>query len=454
MSNPIENGTRESWGSRIGFILATAGFSVGIGNIWRFPYLVGQYGGAVFIIVYLLVLFVLGIILFTAEISIGRAGRANASQSFKNITGDPKTKWSLIGILGLIAVGIIASFAPVVIGWSLAYLFRSLAGTFSGLGVEEIGGFFQSFIGSYECIIWSLVVMVLTTLVVTQGLKKGIERMNKILMPGLFSILLILLIRALTLPNAAIGLEFYLRPDLTKLGWDTLFAAMGQVFFSVGIAMSVGLVFGSYLSKDYAIPPEASKIAFIDTAVACLAGLVIVPSALAFGINPGAGPGLVFVTMPNVFNNMPLGNIVGAAFYLMFFIAGFTSEIASVEAIASWVTEQFDIPRNRAVPILSSICFLISVPCALGMGIWSGVSFFGRDILGTLDFIASNICLPIGAMLMTFFVVHKWGFDNFKKEANTGKAGFIMVEDWWHPLLKYIIPIIVFIIFINGLGLL
>jgi len=444
---------RESWGSKIGFILSTAGFSVGIGNIWRFPNLVGQYGGAVFIVVYLIFLFLFGIILFSAELTIGRAGQANATQLFAKITGKPKSGWSVIGGLGLIAVAIICSYAIAVVGWALAFVFKSLAGSYSGMGADEIGKLFGGFIGSYESILWSLAVTVILVLCVAQGLRKGVERVSKVLMPGLFIILFILLIRTFTLKNAWEGLAFYFRPDFSKLSWDLMFAALGQIFFSIGIGMGVGLVYGSYLSKESSIPTECSKIALIDTGVAMFAGMVVVPSAMAFGIDPGVGAGLAFVSMPNVFNHMVMGRIVGTGFYLMLFIAGLTSIIAGTEALTNWITEHCSWQRKQAVYAVAAVFFIVSVFCTLGFGPWSSFTIAGKDILSALDFFASNLCLPIGAFLMTVFVIYVWGFDKFKAEANTGIPGFLMVGSWWKFFLQFIIPIFLVVIFIKGLGI-
>lgn len=446
--------TRESWSSRLGFILATAGFAIGLGNIWRFPYLAGTNGGAAFVVVYLILAILVGIPLITAEISIGRKAQATPLVGMWRLAGSPRSPWSMIAWLGLLAAFLILSYYYVIMGWVVAYVGRTAAGSLRGAESATVAESFQRFIGNTgEVMVYGVAVLLLTGLVVTRGLRQGVERAAKWLMPVLFVFLLVLAVGSLTLPGAVKGLVWYLRPDWSHLNASMILTALGQVFFSVGIGMAGAFVMGSYLHpRESDVPGGAATVVAFDTLAALLAGLVIFPAVFAFGLAPDSGPGLLFVTMTNVFARAPAGTLAGAAFFVLVFIAGFTSIIAVVESLAATVHETWGVRRPVATWGTLGAALIFGIPSALSFGPWSDVHLFGMDFFTLVDWIAVKICLPVGGLLIVLYAAWAWGFDRFREETNVG-AGRVTVQLAWRPFMKLVIPVAVAIVTITGLGL-
>jgi NSS family neurotransmitter:Na+ symporter len=443
---------RESWSSRLGFILATAGFAIGLGNIWRFPYLAGTNGGGAFVVVYVVLAVLIGIPLITAEISMGRQAQATPIVGIRSLTGSPTSPWTLIAWFGLLAAFLIESYYFVILGWAAAYVVKTGTGGFAGAGTDQVSGAFTSFIGGTgEVLLYAVGVMLLTGFVVSRGLRSGVEAAAKWLMPVLFLFLILLAVRSLTLPGAMEGLAWYLKPDWSKVNAAMILTALGQVFFSVGIGMAAAFVYGSYLEpKRGDVPGGAATVVAFDTLAALVAGLVIFPAVFAFGLPPDSGPGLLFVTMTNVFAKAPGGSIVGAGFFLLVFIAGFTSVIAVLEGLASTVHETWGIRRPVAIWGILAALFVLGVPSALSFGPWSDVTLFGMDFFTLVDWVAVKICLPIGGLLIALYAAYKWGFARFQADTNVG-AGRITVQNAWKPFMMVVIPVAVAIVTIVGL---
>lgn len=430
---------RESWTTRFAFILATLGFSAGIGNLWRFPYLVGKYGGGIFLLFYLLVVFLIAIPLFSIEITLGKATRKDPVGAYKALA--PKSHWFLNGYLNIATMVLIAGYASIIVGSIFAYIFKTATGVFSGMSSEQTAIYYGEFISNkYEVIFWTLITIGILIFILRRGLNKGIEVANKIMMPSLFFVLVILIIRALTLPGISEGLKFYLKPDITKFTWEGALAAIGQTFFAIGVAMAAGLVYGSYLPRESKhVVSNAGIIAVSSTLIAFMAGLIIFPSVFAFSLDPAAGPGLTFITMPNVFNQMPAGNLFGTLFYILFFLAALTSFIGAYEAIIAWLRDQYRVPRAKGVWITASGVLGIALISA------SSTKFFNLA-----DYVANNIFLILGALLMAIFVGWIWRIPNFAKEAGIKSAKAISV---WSFLIKYLAPIIIIISWLTQSGI-
>jgi NSS family neurotransmitter:Na+ symporter len=435
-----EVGTRESWTSRFAFILATLGFSAGIGNLWRFPYLVGKYGGGIFLLFYMLVVFLVAIPLFSIEITLGKASRKDPVGAYKTLA--PKSYWFLNGYLNVFTMILIAGYASTIVGSIFAYIFKTAKGTFSGLSSAQVSEYFHAFVlDKLEVLFWIIVTIAMLVLILRRGLNKGIELANKIMMPSLFFILLVLIVRVLTLPGVSEGIAFYLKPDISKFTWEGALAAIGQTFFAIGVAMAAGLVYGSYLPKDSKhVISNAGIIAVSSTVIAFMAGLIIIPSVFVFSLDPAAGTGLTFITMPNVFNQMPAGTFFGTLFYILFFLAALTSFIGAYEAIIAWLRDQFKVPRERGVWITGIIILIIAAATSIS------------DRLFILaDFIANNVFLVLGAILMAVFVGWVWKIPNFGQEAGIKSKSTLKL---WTILIKFLAPIVMVVIWLFNLGLL
>jgi len=430
---------REVWTTRLSFIMAVLGFSIGIGNLWRFPYLVGKYGGGVFLAFYLLVVLLLTIPLFTVEIALGKATRRDPVGAYKTLA--PKTPWVLNGYLNVVTMILIAGYASPILGYILAYTFKTAGGTFSRLPSSEIAGYFSRFVSNrLEVVAWTLATVIFLVLILRRGLNKGIERANNIMLPALFLILVILIIRAVTLPGVSKGLAFYLKPDISKFSWEGAVAAIGQTFFAVGVAMAAALVYGSYLPKESRkVVANSTIVVLASTAVAILAGLIIFPSVFSFGLDPASGFGLTFITMPHVFNKMPAGAVFGTLFYVLFFLAAVTSFIGGYEAIIAWLRDQHRIPRNKGVWITGLGVMAIAVVAA------SSGAFFKAA-----DYVANNIFLILGATFMAVFTGWVWKIPNFAEAAGIKSRGAIRL---WTVLVKYVAPVIMVITWLSQLRL-
>ena len=447
---------RERFSSRLGFILISAGCAVGLGNVWRFPYITGQYGGAAFVLVYLIFLVLLGLPIMVMEFAVGRASQKSAARSF-HVLEPAGTKWHLQGYACMAGNYLLMMFYTTVGGWMAAYIFKTLTGEFKGLDSDGVAAVFNDMLARPGYMtFWMVLVVLLSFFICSLGLQKGVERITKAMMSCLFLILLILCIRSVTLPGASEGLRFYLIPDFTRFTengvGNTIFAAMGQAFFTLSLGIGAMAIFGSYIGKDRSLTGETINICLLDTLVAFLAGLIIFPSCFAFGVDPGQGPGLVFITLPNIFNQMVGGRIFGVLFFVFMTFAAQSTIIAVFENIISFSMDLFGTSRKKTVLINGIAIILLSLPCVFGFNIWSGFQPMGAGstIQDFEDFIVSNNLLPLGSMVYLLFCTSRygWGWKNFLAEADTGKG--VKFPAWARVYVSYILPLIVLFIFIMG----
>lgn len=447
---------RERFSSRLGFILISAGCAVGLGNVWRFPYITGQYGGAAFVLVYLIFLVLLGLPIMVMEFAVGRASQKSAARSF-HVLEPAGTKWHLQGYACMAGNYLLMMFYTTVGGWMAAYIFKTLTGEFKGLDSDGVAAVFNDMLARPGYMtFWMVLVVLLSFFICSLGLQKGVERITKAMMSCLFLILLILCIRSVTLPGASEGLRFYLIPDFTRFTengvGNTIFAAMGQAFFTLSLGIGAMAIFGSYIGKDHTLTGETVNICLLDTLVAFLAGLIIFPSCFAFGVDPGQGPGLVFITLPNIFNQMVGGRIFGVLFFVFMTFAAQSTIIAVFENIISFSMDLFGTSRKKTVLINGIAIILLSLPCVFGFNIWSDFQPMGAGstIQDLEDFIVSNNLLPLGSMVYLLFCTSRygWGWKNFLAEADTGKG--VKFPAWARVYVSYILPLIVLFIFIMG----
>ncbi|ARU62884.1 sodium-dependent transporter [Tumebacillus avium] len=426
-----------------GFILAAIGSSVGLGNMWKFPYITGMYGGAAFFLIFILCLALVGLPILLAEMVIGRGGRGNAVSSFHNLS---KTKWwGYFGFLSVLSAFAIMGFYAVVAGWTMNYAFTSLTGNL--FENPDYTASFLSFAGGNMPIFWTIITLIITCWVVAKGVAGGIEKFNKVLIPGLAVILVILMIRALTLPGAGEGVEFFLMPDFSKLTAESALVALGHAFFSLSLGMGAMLTYGAYTSKKQSLGKAAAAVAGGDLLYAFVAGLIIFPTVFSYGIAPGQGPGLAFMALPAAFAAMPLGNLFGFLFFFLLSIAALTSTVSLVEVPNAYLMERFKWSRAKSATIVTLIIFAISIPASMSMGILSDNLLFGKTFFDLLDFVASNIFLPIGGLVVTLFTGYAWK----RAGEEAGLSGF-----WynaWMFCLKYIAPIMVIVIFLYSIGI-
>ncbi len=447
---------REKFSSRLGFILISAGCAIGLGNVWRFPYIVGAYGGAAFVLIYLLFLVVLGLPIVVMEFSVGRASRKSAALSFEVL--EPKgSKWHLAKIIALAGNYILMMFYTTVGGWMILYFLKMLKGDFTGLSAEAVAGEFNGMLANPGLM---MVFMVLTVLicfgVCALGLEKGVERITKAMMLCLLCLMVVLAVHSVLLEGGADGLTFYLKPDFGKMAeaglGEAVFAALGQSFFTLSIGIGALAIFGSYIGKEQRLTGEAINVTVLDTLVAFMAGLIIFPACSAYNIEPTAGPPLIFITLPNVFNHMAGGRIWGSMFFLFMSFAAFSTVIAVFQNIISFATDLTGCSVKKAVLINIVAVIILSIPCVLGFNLWKDFMPLGEgtNVLDLEDFILSNNLLPIGSMVYLLFCTSRygWGFKNFLAEANEGKG--VKFPAWARVYVSYILPIIVFAIFIQG----
>ncbi|MDR0469479.1 MAG: sodium-dependent transporter [Peptococcaceae bacterium] len=452
----LSSDNREKLSSRIGFILLSAGCAIGLGNVWRFPFITGRYGGALFVLIYLVCLVLLGVPVMTMEFAVGRASRKSVARSFHEI--EPAgSKWHIFSWFGMAGNYLLMMFYTTVAGWILAYVTYTARGAFAGLSVEAIGDIFGGLVSSPTgCVAWMIVVTLIGFGVCAIGLQKGVEQVTKTMMSALFVILLILVVRAVTLPGAAEGLKFYLIPSLDGIrqygAAEVIFAAMGQSFFTLSLGIGSMAIFGSYIGKERKIMGEAINVTLLDTLAALLAGLVIFPSCLAFGIAPDAGPPLIFITLPNIFNMMPFSQLWAFLFFLFMFFAALSTVVAVFENIVSFAVDITGMPRRKACLINCAALIVLALPCALGFNAWSGIQPMGEGtvILDLLDFIVSNNLLPLGALVYVAFCSFKigWGWDKFLAEANEGSGATFPM--WLKYYCMIAMPIIILSVFIFG----
>jgi NSS family neurotransmitter:Na+ symporter len=442
---------RDRFTSRVGFILASAGSAIGLGNIWRFPYQTGTNGGGAFVLMYLSMVFLVGVSLLLVEFSIGRHGGANAVDSYRKIN----RKFAWVGYLGVFTSFVILSYYSVVGGWTLYYTFQSALGKLGDLAPDQMGNFFGAFISSPSTpIFYHFLFMFLTFAIVVRGISSGIEKYNKILMPALFIILIVLVIRALTLPGAMKGVAWYLMPDVSKLTGGALVSAMGQAFFSLSLGLSVMVTYASYLSRGENLIRSAVTVAVADTSVAFLAGLVVFPVLFAFGGEPAGGPGLVFVSLPAIFAKMPFGSFFATVFFLLVAVAALTSSISMMEVAVTYFVERWKLSRMKMSLIYCAVCFLLGIPASYSFGIWKGIHFFGMGIFDLLDYFVSNVSLPLCGLACTVLAGWFWKRKDVLDEVtNNGTLDFSL-SNVWYGLVRYVIPVVVAVIFLNAVGIL
>ena len=450
---------RENFKSRLGFILIAAGCAIGLGNVWRFPFITGQYGGAAFVLIYLFFLLVFGFPILVMEFAVGRASRRGVGCSFK-VLEKPGYKWHNAGIPMIAGNYLLMMFYTTVTGWMLFYFYRMVTmGDLMDMTPAEVGAEFTNMLGNGSLLTFWMVVATFAGLaIVALGLQRGVERITKTMMSALLVIMFILAVRVLTLPGAGEGLKFYLLPDFARLKeaglGEVVFAALGQSFFTLSLGIGSMSIFGSYINKKHSLLTEAANICILDTGVALIAGLIIIPSCFAFGLKPDAGPGLIFATLPNVFAQMPAGRICGAAFFLFMAFAALSTLVAVFENIIAYWMDAHNVERQKAVRWNFIAIVLLSLPCALGFNVLSGFEPFGPGscVLDLEDFLVSNTLLPLGSLVFVLFCNSRygWGQDNFFAEADTGKGMKFPKHAVLRFYFKWILPIIISVIFVLG----
>ena len=447
---------KENLSSRLGFILLSAGCAIGLGNVWRFPYITGKYGGAAFVLIYLFFLFALGLPIVIAEFSIGRASSYSIGKSL-DVLQKPNTKWHWFKYIAYAGTIILMAFYANISGWILNYLFKIVKGDFMNLTPEQIGAGFGNMVSDP---VVQIICMVLVTAIgfgiCYLGIQKGVERITKPMMLILFALIVALAVRSCSLPNAAAGLEYYLMPDFGKLfsgnPGEVIFAAMGQAVFTLSVGQGSLMVFGAYIDRKQSLANEAIWVILLDTFIAIMAGLIIFPACSSFGVDPAAGPVLLFITLPNIFAAMHGGQFWGSLFFLFMFFAALSTVITVFEGIVASTVDIFNLERKQAIKILAPLLMMFSLPCIFGFNIWSGFQPLGAGtcVLDLEDFIVSNNVLPLGSLLFILFCTRKngWGWDNFIKETNEGKG--LHLPESTRFYLTYILPLGILAIYIQG----
>lgn len=441
----------------MGFIFLSAGCAIGIGNVWRFPYVAGAYGGGVFVLFYLFFLVIMGIPVMTMEFAVGRASRKSIIQCFQQLE-KPGQKWHLHGYLGMAGNYLLMMFYTTVTGWMLFYFYQMLTGKFQGKDKDQVAQMFQDMLASPRILSMTMVIVVVAGMLICSiGLQKGVERITKVMMSLLLVIIIVLAVHSCTLDGGAEGLKFYLKPDFQKMKeiglWETLTAAMNQAFFTLSLGIGSMGIFGSYIGKKRSLLGESVNIAILDTFVAIVSGLIIFPTCFAFGISPDQGPRLIFVTLPNIFNSMPGGRIWGTLFFVFMTFAAFSTILAVFENIISCGMDLFGWSRKKSCLFNLAALMVLSLPCALGYNLWSSFHPLGEGtfILDLEDFLVSNLILPIGSLCYLLFCVTRfgWGFDKYHKEVNTGEGPKLPSQIRCY--LTYILPVLLIFLILKGL---
>lgn len=444
---------REKLGSRLGFILLSAGCAIGVGNVWKFPWMAGQFGGGAFVLIYLIFLVILGLPVMTMEFSLGRASQSSPVKLYQKLE-KPGQKWHLHGYAALIANFLLMMFYTSVTGWILYYFVSFISGNMTGITNEQSQNLFGSMLSSPAVTVgFMAIVVAMGFIILSVGLQNGVERVTKYMMILLLLLMIVLAVNSFTLPGAKEGLTFYLKPDLSKIDGNVIVGAMNQAFFTLSLGIGSMAIFGSYIGKERALMGESKNILILDTFVAIVAGLIIFPACFTFDVEPGSGPSLLFIAMAKVFNNMSGGRWWGSLFFMFMFFAAMSTIIAVFENILACVRELTGWGRKKACIICGIAILILSVPCALGFNLWSEFVPFasGSSVLDLEDFLVSNCFLPIGALCYVLFCVTKkgWGFKNFMEEANTGEG--MKVKKWMKPYMTFVLPAIIIFVFIIGI---
>lgn len=448
---------RESFKSRLGFLLVSAGCAIGIGNVWRFPYVTGQNGGGIFVLFYLIFLVIMGLPVLTMELAVGRASRKSAVLGYKALE-KKGSKWHIHGWVAIFGCCMLMMYYTTVSGWMVTYFFKFLTGSCkSGMTTEDTAQAFSNLLGDpKQMAFWMILTVVVGFLVCSRGLQNGLEKISKFMMTALLLLIVVLAVHSLTLSNAAEGVKFYLVPNTEAVAAvglkNVITAAMNQSFFTLSLGVAAMEIFGSYMGKDHTLAGEGVRICALDTFVAIMAGLIIFPACFSYNVEVNAGPSLIFITLPNVFINMSGGRIWGSLFFLFMTFASFSTVIAVFENIMSFCMDMFGWSRNKAALINCIVILIASLPCVLGYNVWSNLHLIGgRDVLDSEDFIVSNLLLPIGSLIYLLFCVTKWGwgFEKYCEEANTGDG--IKISKKLKPYFQFILPILIVFILIQGL---
>ncbi|MDD3902571.1 MAG: sodium-dependent transporter [Sphaerochaeta sp.] len=450
------NNERETLKSRLGFILLSAGCAIGLGNVWRFPYITGKYGGAAFVLFYIVFLVILGLPVMVMEFSIGRASKQNIGLALKAL--EPKgSKWHVYGPIAIIGNYVLMMFYTTISGWLLSYFIHMLKGDFTALDTAGVQNVFSNMLASpLSMFFWMVAATVLGFLPVARGLQNGVEKISKFMMVGLLGLIVVLALNSLTIKGGSEGLKFYLLPNFSRMQeigiFEAVYAAMGQAFFTLSLGIGSISIFGSYIDKKYTLTGEAIKVIGLDTFIALASGLIIFPAAFAFGVQPDAGPSLLFITLPNIFNQMGGGRIWGSLFFLFMSFAALSTLIAVFENIVSYWIDVHHFSRKKATLVNCIAIIVLSLPCILGFNVLSSIQLLGpgSNILDLEDFFVSSTLLPLGSLLFTLFctVKYGWGWDNFTKEADTGKG--VKFPKAIQFYCKWILPAIILVLFIKG----
>ena len=449
---------REKFGSRLGFILISAGCAIGLGNVWRFPYITGEYGGGAFVLMYLIFLVILGLPIMAMEFAVGRGSQKGIAKSFDALEPEG-SKWHVYKWIAIAGNALLMMFYTVVAGWFLNYAVKTAAGQFVGVTAESSAAAFTAMLGNPgELILWCFVVIIIGAVVCSLGVRKGVENVTRFMMVGLFALILILVVRAVTLGEGALeGIAFYLKPDFSKIfcdpatAADAIYAAMGQSFFTLSIGMGSMAIFGSYIGRDRSLFGEATTVGILDTAVALLAGLIIFPACFAFGVEPGSGAGLAFITLPNIFEQMPLGQLWGTLFFLFMSFAALSTVIAVFENLIAFGMDQWGWSRKKSSIVTCVGMLVLALPAIFGMNPELGTYLpIGGTIDGLEDFIVSNNILPIGSLIFIMFCVSKkgWGWKNFLEEANSGDG--LKFPTWLYNWMRFGVPALIIVILVAG----
>lgn len=448
---------REKLKSRLGFLLISAGCAIGIGNVWKFAYIAGKGGGGTFVVLYLLFLVILGLPIMTMEFAVGRASQKTPVKAYKALE-KPKSKWHIHGYIALIGNYLLMMFYTTVAGWMVYYFYLTATGKFEGLDSKQVSGVFGQMLAKPEVMMICMVIIVaLGIFVCSIGVQNGVEKVSKVMMVALLLIMAVLAVNSIFMDGAKEGLSFYLIPNFERMKQvgitNTIVSAMNQAFFTLSLGIGAMAIFGSYIGKDRSLLGESVNIALLDTFVAITSGLIIFPACFTFGVNPTEGPSLIFITLPNIFNHIPMGRIWGSLFFIFMTFAAFSTVLAVFENIIACVMEITGWSRKKSSIVNFFAITLLSTPCVLGYNIWSwnGFKIFGGSVLDFEDFLVSNIFLPLGSLIFLLFCTRKsgWGWDNFMKEANTGKG--LKMKKWMRGYLTYVLPLIVLFIFSFGI---
>ncbi|MBU8891643.1 MAG: sodium-dependent transporter [Bacteroidales bacterium] len=443
---------RDSFGSKFGIIAATAGSAVGLGNIWRFPYVAGENGGGAFVLIYLGFVFMIGVPVMLSEFTIGRRAKQNAFGSFKTLA--PGKPWYLVGLMGIVAAFLILAFYSTIAGWTLEYILQSLTNSFSGKNSAELKQSFETFqSGTFRPILWQIIFMGLTGWIVFSGIKNGIEKYTKILMPLLFALIVVMCIRAVTLPGAMKGLEFLFKPDFSKITWGVVLEALGQAAFSLSIGMGTLITYGSYFNKNTNLATTAVQVSMADTFIAILAGVMIFPAVFAFNLKPDEGFGLVFIVLPNIFEQMAGGYIFSIIFFILLAVAALTSTISVLEVVVAYFVEELKISRKKATVIGSVAISALGILCTLSFGNLGDLKIFNRTIFGVFNDLTANIFLPVGAFLIVIFLGWFLGKKIITDELSNEGTLRIKLLGVFLFIIKFIAPIAIALVFLNSVGI-